>query len=218
MLQLCRDRDRLKAQAEATFRLAAEQDSANYGLEAQFMRAWLLSGGGEHEEAVRLMQAGLQEHHGRGAMGISPYYMSLLARTQARAGALDKALATLDAAHERARKAGNTWDEPDHLRVRGEFLLGQGSAVEAAEQCFTAALALARTTSARGWELRAATSLALLWAAQGRGEEAKALLAPVYGAFDEGFGTPDLQEAKALLDELASAPEAAGKMVRRHVS
>jgi predicted ATPase len=66
--------------------------------------------------------------------------------------------------------------------------------------------------------LRAATSLALLWAAQGRGEEARALLAPVYGAFDEGFGTPDLQVAKALLDELASAPEAAGKMMRRHGS
>ena len=202
LFQLRRDRERLEAQAESTFQLAAEQDSANFGLEAQFMRAWVLSGRDEPDQAVRLMQAGLQEHRGLGAMGISPYYMSLLARAQARSGALDEALATLDAAHERARRAGNTWDEPDLLRIRGEFLLELGNEVEAAEQCFTAALALARATSARGWELRSATSLGRLWAGRGRGEEAKAVLAPVYEAFDEGLDTPDLKDAHAVLEAL----------------
>ena len=86
--------------------------------------------------------------------------------------------------------------------MRGDFLLGQGHATEAAEQCFTAALALARTTSARAWELRSATSLARLWAGQSRGEEAKALLAPVYQAFDEGLGTPDLNDALTVLGAL----------------
>ena len=163
------------------------------------MRAWLLSGQGEPNRAVELMQAGLREHRGLGTMGISPYYMTLLARAQARTGALDEAIFTLDAAVDRAQKAGNAWDEPELLRIRGEFLLEKGNAAEAPEQCFTGALALARTTSARGWELRAATALARLWTAQGRGEEAKALLAPVYGSFDDGLGTLDLEEARTLL-------------------
>ena len=202
LFQLCGDSERLEKQAEATYQLAAEQDSANFGLEAQFMRAWLLSGCGEPDRAVGLMQAGLQEHRDRGAMGISPYYMTLLARAQARAGALDEALATLDAAHERMRRTATTWWEPDLLRIRGEFLLEQGDAVEVAEQCFNAALAEARARSARGWELRFATSLARLWAAQDRGDEAKALLEPVYAAFDEGLGTRDLEEAHAVLRAL----------------
>ena len=202
MFQLCRDHERLAAQAELTFRLAAEQDSANYGLEAQFMRAWVLSGRGEPDRAVELMRSGLQEHSGLGAMGISPYYMALLAHAHARAGAFDEALATLDAAHERSQRAASVWGEPEFLRMRGDFLLGQGHATEAAEQCFTAALALARTTSARAWELRSATSLARLWAGQSRGEEAKALLAPVYQAFDEGLGTPDLNDALTVLGAL----------------
>ena len=205
LFQLLRDPVRLKAQAELTLQLAAEQDSANFRIEAQFMRAWLLSGEGEPDRAVRLMQASLKEYCSRGATGVSPYYMSLLARAQARAGALDEALATMDAAHERGRKAGNHWGEPEMLRLRGKFLLAQGEAVEAAERCFTAALNLARTVSARGWELRAATSLARLWAAQGRQEEAKAVLAPIYAAFEEGLSTPDLQDGHAVLEALPRA-------------
>ena len=155
-----------------------------------------LGGRGEPDEAVRLMQAGLQEFRGRGGMGLVFYYRMLPARAQARAGALSEALDTLE------REAGYAWAEPEKLRLRGEFLLAQDEAVESAEQCFTAAMAMAQTVSARGWELRAATSLARLWTAQGRGEAAKALLAPVYAGFDEGFGTPDLVEARTVLGAL----------------
>jgi predicted ATPase len=71
-----------------------------------------------------------------------------------------------------------------------------------AEESFRTALAIAREQGTRGYELRAATSLARLWREQGRRNEARDLLAPVYGSFTEGFDTPDLKEAKALLDEL----------------
>jgi predicted ATPase len=71
-----------------------------------------------------------------------------------------------------------------------------------AEDSFRTALASAREQGTRGYELRAATSLARLWGEQGRWTEARELLAPVYGSFTEGFDTPDLKEAKALLDEL----------------
>jgi predicted ATPase len=126
----------------------------------------------------------------------------LLARAQARAGALDDALATLDRVLEHVRVARDPWYEPDLLRIRGELLLEKGK-FEAAERSFSAALGQARATAARVWELRAATSLARLWRDQGRRAEAHDLLAPVYGWFTEGFDTADLKDARALLDELS---------------
>jgi predicted ATPase len=72
-----------------------------------------------------------------------------------------------------------------------------------AEESFRTALVIAREQGTRGYELRAATSLARLWREQGRQGEARDLLAPVYGSFTEGFDTADLKDAKALLDELA---------------
>ena len=89
--------------------------------------------------------------------------------------------------------------------LRGELLLRQGPRPtwEEAEACFQQALAIARQQQAQSWELRAAMSLARLWQQQGKRAEARDLLAPIYGWFTEGFDTADLQEAKALLEELA---------------
>ena len=93
--------------------------------------------------------------------------------------------------------------EPESHRVRGKLLLQQGIApTEDVEGCFWRGLELARKQSAKSWELRAATSLAALWRGLGRRSEAYDLLAPVYGWFTEGFDTPDLKAAKALLNEL----------------
>ena len=75
--------------------------------------------------------------------------------------------------------------------------------VAQAEACFQQALAIARRQQAKSWELRAAMSLSRLWQQQGKRAEAYELLAPIYGWFTEGFDTADLQEAKALLEELA---------------
>ena len=88
--------------------------------------------------------------------------------------------------------------------LRGALLLRQGPRPtwEEAEACFQQALAIARQQQAKSWELRAAMSLARLWQQQGKRTEARELLAPIYGWFTEGFDTADLQEAKALLDEL----------------
>ena len=72
------------------------------------------------------------------------------------------------------------------------------------EACIERALAVARAQQTKSWKLRASTSLARLWRDQGKRTEARDLLAPIYGWFTEGFDTPDLKEAKALLDELAS--------------
>lgn len=89
--------------------------------------------------------------------------------------------------------------------LRGELLLRQGPRPpwEEADACCQQARAIARQQQAQSWELRAAMSLARLWQQQGKRAEARDLLAPIYGWFTEGFDTADLQEAKALLEELA---------------
>jgi predicted ATPase len=89
-------------------------------------------------------------------------------------------------------------------RLEGALLLQQANPEAArAEACFQQALALARHQQAKSWELRSAVSLSRLWQQQGKRGAAYELLAPIYGWFTEGFDTADLQEAKALLDELA---------------
>ena len=111
--------------------------------------------------------------------------------------ALDDALATAAVSGEKG------WNAEIH-RLRGELtgrLLHPDPAK--AEDSFRTALAIAPEQGTRGYELRAATSLARLWREQGRRTEARDLLAPLYGWFTEGFGTADLKEARALLDELA---------------
>ncbi len=96
----------------------------------------------------------------------------------------------------------------ERLRHQGEVLLLLPEPERAgAEACFRRAIEIARGQGARWWELRAAVDLARLWRDQGRCAEARDLLAPIYGWFTEGFDTPDLQEVKALLDELGAAGE-----------
>ena len=97
--------------------------------------------------------------------------------------------------------------EAELHRLKGEALSREGDEVEA-EACFRRAIHVARHQQARSWELRAAVSLCRLWRAQGtqrKRQEARQLLGPIYGWFSEGFDTPDLREAKALLDALAKA-------------
>jgi predicted ATPase len=97
------------------------------------------------------------------------------------------------------------WCEAEINRVSGEIvLLSPESDAAKAEVCFERALAGAREQQAKSWELRAAISMARLWRDQGRTQQARELLASVYGWFSEGFDTRDLKEAKTLLDALSS--------------
>ncbi len=100
-----------------------------------------------------------------------------------------------------SERTGERWFAAELNRHKGQLLLRQGH-TEAAEELYRKALSIAEEQEAKLWELRAAASLARLRRDQGRRAEARDLLAPVYGWFTEGFDTPDLKEAKALLDEL----------------
>jgi len=131
-----------------------------------------------------------------------PYYTVFLARACEIAGQIEEALAHLRDTFVIVDSTGERWFAAELNRHKGRLALRQRHS-EVAEERYRKALSIAVEQQAKLWELRAAVSLVRLWRDQGRHAEAHDLLAPVYGWFTEGFGTPDLKEAKALLDELA---------------
>jgi Flp pilus assembly protein TadD len=127
-------------------------------------------------------------------------YSAYLAAAQERAGAIADAFETIEQALR--VNPDEIFYRPEIFRLRGELCLKLGR-TELAEADFHEAIALAQKLSAKAWELRATTSLARLLDKQCRRDEARAMLADIYGWFAEGFDTADLKDAKALLDELA---------------
>jgi len=134
------------------------------------------------------------------------YAISLgaLAQGLGAAGQSAEARAAIDEALELVDRNGERWCLPELLRIKGEILLSEGSEneEEAVERCFLPAVEEARHQEALSWELRAATSLAALWHANGKMTEAYELLSGVYGRFTEGFETHDLKRARGLLDQI----------------
>ena len=133
-----------------------------------------------------------------------PLWLSYLARANAEIGQFDDARRCIGEAMAAVEKTKERWCEAEVNRIAGEIaLLSPEPDVAKAEAYFERALAVAREQQAKSWELRAAMSMARLWRDQGRRQQARDILAPVYGWFTEGFGTLDLKQAKAMLDELA---------------
>jgi predicted ATPase len=130
-----------------------------------------------------------------------PHYLALLAGACEIAGQVEEASTLLDDALQIVERTGERWFAAELNRYKGQLLLRQGQS-EAAEELYRKALSIAEEQEAKLWELRAAASLAGLRRDQGRHTEARDVLAPVYAWFTEGFGTPDLREAKALLEAL----------------
>ena len=130
-----------------------------------------------------------------------PYYFGLLAEAYRRANQTTEGLIQLSEALELVERTGERWYEGELCRLNGEMLIANADR-PGAEPCFSRALAEARRKRAKLFELRAATSLARLWRDQDKPQQARELLAPVYGWFTEGFDTLDLKEAKALLEAL----------------
>ena len=162
---------------------------------------WVRVNTGDVAEGILLLHRGLAAYRATGAEAWVPYQIGLLARAYEIAGQIEEAVDLLDDALQIIARTGERWLEAELYRHKGQLLLRQGRS-EVAEQLYRKALSIAREQEAKLWELRAAASLARLRRDQGRHAEARDLLAPVYGWFTEGFNTPDLKEAKALLEEL----------------
>jgi predicted ATPase len=133
-----------------------------------------------------------------------PEYLSHLANAHAQASQVDDAWRCIGESIAAMEASGEIWFEAEVNRIAGEIALQSPERDTAkAEVYFERVLSVARQQQAKSWELRAAMSLARLWRDQGKPQQARELLAPVYGWFTEGFDTLDLIEAKALLEELA---------------
>jgi predicted ATPase len=159
---------------------------------------------GKSSDAAQTITAGLAEFRATGSTFWTPLFLSYLAKAYAELRQFDDAWRSIDEVITAAQATKETLCEAEVHRVAGEIALKSPEAVAAkAETYFQRALAVARQQQAKSWELRAAMSLARLWRSQGKPQQARELLAPVYGWFTEGFDTRDLKEAKALLEELA---------------
>jgi predicted ATPase len=133
-----------------------------------------------------------------------PFFLGLLAEACALSGDVQRGLGALDEALAVVERIGERWPEAELHRLRGQLLAAQPDGrPDEASAAFERAIEIARRQSAKSWELRAATSLARLWRDQGKPADARNLLAPVSAWFTEGFATPDIEEAKALLDILS---------------
>ena len=158
---------------------------------------------GKTSDAAQTITAGLAEFRATGSTFWTPLFLSYLAKAYAELRQLDDAWRSIDEVITAVQATKETLCEAEVHRVAGEIALLSPDVVKA-EAYFERALVIARQQQAKSWELRAATSLTRLWRDQGKVQQARELLAPIYGWFTEGFDTRDLKEAKALLDELAA--------------
>jgi predicted ATPase len=181
--------------------VATEQSFPHWGAQGTIFRGWVKVKNDDVTEGISLLRSGSSAYRATGAEVWLPYHTALLARACEIADQAEEALAQSDDALQIMDRTGERWFAAELNRHKGELLLRQGHA-EAAEELYRKALSIAEEQGAKLWELRAAASLARLRRDQGRHAEARDLLAPVYGWFTEGFDTPDLKDAKALLDEL----------------
>jgi predicted ATPase len=192
------------ALAEALLTLATAQEFPHYVGFGLCWRGVALAMQGQGEASLAQMRQGMAAVLATGQGLARPLCLVLLAEAAGHAGQVNEGLRLLAEALMALEASGRGDLLAEAYRLQGAFLLRQAVPDAAqAEACFQQALALARSQQAKSWELRAALSLGRLWQHQSQRAEAYALLAPIYGWFTEGFDTADLQDARALLEELA---------------
>jgi predicted ATPase len=189
--------------ADECLALSAEHGLGLFRAVALMQRGWCLAALRRPDKGIPLLTAGLAGSEELGFRAWRPQRLALLADACRMAGQSQLAFEHLAEARRVAEETEERWFQAETLRLRGELLLSSGDPA-LAEASYREAIGVAQQQNAKLWELRAATSLARLWRDQGKWSEGRDLLAPIYGWFTEGFGTPVLQEAKALLDELGA--------------
>jgi class 3 adenylate cyclase/predicted ATPase len=184
--------------------LAEQKGAPLWKAMATVKRGALFAASGDAVTAVQLIDSGVNAWRSTKATVWLPIFLSHLARANAELGEFDKAWHCISEAMATIETSKEIWWELEIHRVAGEIALKSPEPDTAkAEGYFDRALAIARQQQAKSFELRASMSLARLWRDQGKVQQARELLAPVYSWFTEGFDTRDLKEAKALLEELA---------------
>jgi predicted ATPase len=185
--------------------LADEKGTPLWNALGMLRRGCLFAVTGKASDAVQATISGLAALQSTGSTFWKPLYLPYLARAYADLGQFDDAWRCIGEAMRAVDITKEKWCEAEVNRIAGEIALTLRKPDAAkAEEYFERALAVAREQQAKSWELRASMSLARLRRDQDKPQQARELLAPVYGWFTEGFNTRDLKEAKALLEELAA--------------
>jgi class 3 adenylate cyclase/predicted ATPase len=200
---LCRNHVAANKFADELLALANEKGASLRKAEAMFQRGCVFALTDRASDAVEMIASGVTAWRATGATVWTPLHMLLLANAHARLGHFGDARRCIDEAMTAVETTKEKWCEAEVNRVAGEVaLLSPERDATKAETYFERALAVARAQKAKSWELRAAMSIARLWRDQGKPQQARGLLAPVYEWFTEGLDTLDLKEARALLGEL----------------
>jgi len=206
--QLRREERLTQERAEKAVDLAAEQQFPHWLAWGTIFLGWALVRQGHAEDGIGRMRRGLETWRATTA-GTLPMMLTPLADAQEAVGQAMEGLNTVAEALTAVERTGERLFEAELYRIKGQLSLqseqvkaSQGKSIEEAERCFLKAIEVARRQQAKSLELRASTSLSRLRLQQGRKQQARGLLAEIYGWFTEGFDTADLKEAKALLEEL----------------
>jgi DNA-binding winged helix-turn-helix (wHTH) protein len=199
---LRRDVARTEECADLLVEFARQNGLGPWAAAGKVWQGWVRFSRGEAEGAVALMREGLAEYRAWGTPHVLYYFIMLTADVEARLGFCQEGLAHQAEATVLQDSLGASAFACDLLRIKGELLALSEDSI-AAEACFRQSIALAREQHAPMWELRSTVGLGRLWAAHERRAEIRNLVAPIYSGFTEGFDTPDLVDAKVLLDETA---------------
>jgi predicted ATPase/class 3 adenylate cyclase len=200
--------------AEACVAFATEVGLPYFVAQNSIKLGSALAAQGHYQEGITKMRHGLAAQRATGGQGLQQLWLALQVEAYIETGQIEEGWTALEEALAIRPKYGERYWEAELYRLKGQLTLKQfgvrsprsaapsTQAEVKADACFQQAIDTAREMSAKSFELRAATSLARLWQQQGRRAEARQLLAKIYNWFTEGFDTRDLQEAKALLEEL----------------
>jgi predicted ATPase len=220
LYQFRREPHTTQEQAEETMRLSTEQGFALQLATATILRGWAVGQQGQEETAALQIRQGIADYRSIGAELCHSYHLALLAEVHGKVGRPEAGLTVLAEALAFVDKTGERYCEAELCRLKGELLLlndeprmmnaerqtlGAKSLQHSAEAeaCFRQAIEVARGQRAKSLELRAAISLVCLWQKQGKNTEGHQLLSEIYCWFTEGLDTPDLIQAKKLLEELS---------------
>jgi predicted ATPase len=204
-LVLCGNYSTTSEVADELVALADEKGALFWKAVGMIYQGWVFVLTGKATDAVQMITSGITAYRSTGATANLPLCLLYLTRAYAELGQFDDAWRCIGEAMTAVEATKEKWCEAEVNRVAGEIALKPPAPDAAkAEAYFAGALAIAREKQAKSWELRAAMSMARLYRDQGKRDEARELLAPVYNWFTEGFDMLDLKEAKTLLDELAS--------------
>jgi predicted ATPase len=200
--QLCADEAVARENAEYALALTNKYQAPNYRAWTGILVSYALALEQPNEERIARLRGLITAFTASGARLRLQYYLSLLAHVCGKAGRDEERLASIDEALSEARTHNERWWDAEVHRLRGEFLLMHGADAADVEAALLRAIEIARSQQTRSLELRATMSLARLWSAQNRSDDARRQLSDVHAWFTEGFETPDLQAALLLLEHL----------------